>query len=140
MKKTDHVFVIDTNTLISAFILPDSVSGKAVNKAIKIGHIVFSRSTNREFADVFIRSKFDKYLPLEVRVQIINNLKSLVIFVQPRVEITASRDKKDNQFLELAVAAKASCIISGDKDLLVLHPFQGIPIINASDFFAYQFT
>ena len=36
--------------------------------------------------------------------------------------------------LSLAVAAKAECIITGDKDLLVLDPFKGILIINAADF------
>lgn len=48
--------------------------------------------------------------------------------------ITACRDPKDNKFLELAVAAKASCIITGDKDLLELHPFRGIPILTVNDF------
>ncbi|MGN6530740.1 MAG: PIN domain-containing protein [Ginsengibacter sp.] len=42
--------------------------------------------------------------------------------------------KKDNKYLELAVHYKASCIITGDKDLLVLHPFRNIPILTASDF------
>jgi len=36
--------------------------------------------------------------------------------------------------LELAISAKASCLITGDKDLLILHPFRGIPILNAVDF------
>ena len=44
------------------------------------------------------------------------------------------RDPKDNKFLELAISANASCIITGDKDLLVMHPFRGIPILNAFDF------
>jgi predicted nucleic acid-binding protein len=33
----------------------------------------------------------------------------------------------------------ASCIITGDDDLLVLHPFRGIPIVNASDFLNMRF-
>jgi len=52
----------------------------------------------------------------------------------PEIEITDCRDPKDNKFLELAVTANASCIITGDDDLLVLHPFRNIPILNASDF------
>jgi len=47
--------------------------------------------------------------------------------------ITACRDLKDDKFLELAVAAKAFCIIT-DEDLLILNPFRGIPILNAVDF------
>jgi hypothetical protein len=34
----------------------------------------------------------------------------------------------------LAVSGKASCIISGDQDLLVLHPFREIPIVTPRDF------
>lgn len=54
--------------------------------------------------------------------------------IAPDVSITDCRDPKDNKYLELAISANASCIISADKDLLVLHPFRGIPILNAVDF------
>jgi putative PIN family toxin of toxin-antitoxin system len=53
---------------------------------------------------------------------------------KPKISFTDCRDTKDNKFLELAVSANASCIITGDKDLLVLNPFRGIPILNAADF------
>ena len=139
MKKTDHLFVIDTNTLISAFLLPHSTARKALDKAIKTGYIALSQSTANEFAEVFIRPKFDKYLPLDIRLSIINEFTSLAIFFQPEIPIAASRDHKDDQFLELAIAAKATCIISGDKDLLVLHPFNGIPIITAAEYLHSSF-
>ena len=38
--------------------------------------------------------------------------------------------------LAAAVAAKADIIVSGDEDLLVLHPFEGIPIVGPADFLA----
>jgi predicted nucleic acid-binding protein len=44
----------------------------------------------------------------------------------------ACRDPDDDIILATALAAHADLIISGDDDLLVLHPFQGIPILNAS--------
>lgn len=43
--------------------------------------------------------------------------------------VTECRDPKDNKFLELAVSGKATCIVSGDKDLLALHPFRGIQMV-----------
>lgn len=46
----------------------------------------------------------------------------------------ASKDPKDGMFLQLAVDSNAACIISGDPHLLELHPFRGIPILNATDF------
>ena len=42
-------------------------------------------------------------------------------------QITVCPDPKDDKFLSLAVSAKASAIVSGDDDLLVLHPFDKDP-------------
>jgi len=38
--------------------------------------------------------------------------------------IDACRDATDNKFLELAVSGRANHIVSGDSDLLLLHPFR----------------
>jgi predicted nucleic acid-binding protein len=50
--------------------------------------------------------------------------------------VSECRDPKDNKFLELALSGKALCIISGDDDLLVLHPFRGIPVVSPQTFLA----
>jgi len=57
---------------------------------------------------------------------------SLVVLKTASKELC--RDASDNKFLECAISARADCIISGDKDLLVLETIQGIPILNASEF------
>jgi putative PIN family toxin of toxin-antitoxin system len=44
------------------------------------------------------------------------------------------RDSDDVKILGLAVAANANYIVTGDKDLLVLKEFQGIPILNPRAF------
>jgi uncharacterized protein len=43
------------------------------------------------------------------------------------------RDPKDDKFLALAVNGEAHYLISGDKDLLVMHPFRNIAIITADE-------
>ena len=129
-----QALVFDTNVLISAFILPKSTARKALDKALDIGRIVFSKSTVDEFAEVMLRSKFDKYAPLPDRLDALNQLVDLADIISPRFTITASRDEKDDQFLELAVAANATYIVSGDQDLLILNPFRNIPILTAADF------
>ncbi len=48
--------------------------------------------------------------------------------------VRACRDPKDDMYLELAVSDEATCIVSGDQDLLQLNPFQGIPIITPDEF------
>ena len=48
--------------------------------------------------------------------------------------IQACRDPKDDKFLELAVNGEADLIISGDEDLLTLHPFMDISILSTADY------
>jgi len=48
----------------------------------------------------------------------------------PRV---VPNDINDDQVIACALAAGATLIISGDSDLLVLHPWRGIQILNAAE-------
>lgn len=132
--KTTKRYVFDTNTLVSSFLLPGSVARQALNLARQTGHIVLSKVTADEFKGVFVRPKFDRYLPLAIRLEIIESFDSLAVYIRPHHKITDCRDAKDNKFLEVALSIKADAIITGDQDLLVLHPYRDIPIINARSF------
>lgn len=129
-----NIYVFDTNSLISAHLLPLSVTRKAFDIALEKGIIAHSRETFSELVEVFTRPKFDKYISIEDRLNAINTIELRSQLIEVSVPVTACRDPKDDKFLALALAIKADCIITGDKDLLVLHPFQGIPILAPSDF------
>lgn len=43
-------------------------------------------------------------------------------------------DPKDNHILACALAGKVDIVVSGDKDLLRLKEYEGIPIVNSMDF------
>ena len=128
------IFVFDTNAFISAHLIQDSVSARAYGAGFTKGKLAVSEDVLSEYVEVLYRSKFDKYLSTEQREEVIEKLLRVAIIVKPIETIAACRDRKDNIFLELALAANASCLVSGDPDLLVLHPFRGIPIVPASDF------
>jgi predicted nucleic acid-binding protein len=49
-------------------------------------------------------------------------------------EINACRDPKDDKFLTAAVNGHADALVTGDEDLLQLHPFLGIPILTPKRF------
>ena len=51
-----------------------------------------------------------------------------------RDRVVECRDPTDDKFLDLAVNGRADLILTGDKDLLVLNPFRGIPIVAPSTF------
>lgn len=128
------LFVFDTNVFISAALLEGSVNDLALNKAFEIGKVIISEESFAEFAEVIFRKKFDKYLTTERRLQVIQKLEKDTVKYKIDNYITACRDPKDNKFLELAVTAHATGIVSGDQDLLILHPFEKIPIISPADF------
>lgn len=60
-KRMIKYFVFDTNTLISAFLLIDSINRKAIIRAILDGEIAFSSETLNEFKEVIFRKIFDSY-------------------------------------------------------------------------------
>ena len=90
---------------------------------------MISVATVDELNEVLRRQHFDKYVREAQRLEFLAALIREAELVDVTEIVTECRDPKDNKFLELAVSAQATCIISGDKDLLALHPFRGIPVI-----------
>ncbi|MGN6602436.1 MAG: putative toxin-antitoxin system toxin component, PIN family [Ginsengibacter sp.] len=131
----NELFVFDTNSLVSGLLIEGSTTARAIDRAIKLGNLVFSNETLDEFIEVLFRKKFDKYfLNNEERWDAIRRISDVGFFFSPLEIITDCRDPKDNKFLEVAFAAKASCIVTGDKDLLILNPFRRIRILTANNF------
>lgn len=129
--------VIDTGVLISALIKRNSTPGKILEQ-IRSGQlvIIYSVPILLEIIDVLGRSSIrNKY---QIRPEDISALVSLVRLrgelVDPQKTILVCRDEKDNKFLEAALEGNAVIIVSGDKDLLALHPFRGIHILSPAAF------
>lgn len=61
---------------------------------------------------------------------------SLSRMVDIQWRCAACRDPKDDKFLHVAVNGEAEAIITGDADLLALHPFHGVEIVTPADFLA----
>ncbi len=127
---SERRYVLDTNILISIILLASSIPQQAFDKVIAIGKILQSEATLEEIERVIMRSKFDKYLTRAEREIFLNKLKQDSLMIAVNITITDCRDPKDNKFLELALSGNANGIISGDNDLLVLHPFRTIPIVT----------
>lgn len=127
-----HVF--DTNTLVSAVLFERSQPGQALRRALRRGRVLLSSPTLEELAEVLQREKFERYVTAAEREEFLVALVESVLFMEPTEEVRAYRDAKDDKFLELAVSGRATYLISGDADLLVLHPFRGIAIMTATEF------
>jgi len=127
-------FVIDTNVLISAFVFKSKNPGDALKRCFLSGKVVLSTEVVTEYRTRLLDKKFDPFISIKSREEILIHFADWCEWVDPGKIIHASRDVDDNKFLELAMSANASCIITGDKDLLVLHPFEHISIITPRDF------
>ena len=61
-------------------------------------------------------------------------LREAAIVVNPTRRVTDCRDPADNALLECALAGETDVLVTGDKDLLTLHPFRGISILRPTEF------
>jgi len=126
--------VFDTNALISALLFEQSTPGQALVYASRQGEVLLSTSLANELNETLQRKKFERYVTAEQREEFLIALVQSAALVEVRETVSICRDPKDNHILELAVSGKADVIVTGDADLLVLHPFRGIAILNPQGF------
>jgi putative PIN family toxin of toxin-antitoxin system len=129
--------VVDTNILVRALIMPHGTVGPVLLRLRQGDYVLlYAHSLLEELVDVLNRPRIrDKYGLTE---QDIETVMGLILLhgkaVVPQEHIAACRDPRDDQFLEVAVSGKADVLVTGDEDLLVLHPFAGIPILPPAAF------
>lgn len=129
--------VIDTQILLRAVINRRSLPARIVYELADEYTLLLSEATLGEIEDVLRRPKVRQKFELsdEAIQELLQRLargERIVVQNVPPV----SRDPKDNIFLACALTGNAQYIVSEDKDLLVLNPYNSIKIINALDFFA----
>jgi putative PIN family toxin of toxin-antitoxin system len=126
--------VIDANTVISAALNPNGLPRRAMALARARGTIVLSEDVYAEIAEVMARPKFAPVLTDDRRREILELLSAAALWIKPNETVRDCRDSKDNRYLELALAAGAMAIVSGDEDLLVLSPWRGIRVLRPAEF------
>lgn len=131
---TTNRFVFDTNVLVSAALRRRSLPRQALDVEFAQSRVLISQETFNELREVLFRPKFDKYLTTEARITFLTTLLAEAEAVHVGERLAVCRDPKDDKFLDVAVHGAAICIISGDNDLLVLHPFRTIPIFTPHAF------
>ena len=128
--------VLDTNVLVSSMIASRGTIGRVLQLLRDDEFVaVYSKPMIHEVIEVLRRPRIqEKY---QIGSQEIYALLRLIVFrgspVVPITKIYVCRDSKDNKFLEAAVDGEADCIVTGDMDLLTLHPFRGIAILSPTD-------
>ncbi len=127
--------VLDTNVVVSALIW-----GGVPRQLLDLGRD--SRTTFftsslllNELADVLARDKFASLLAAQdiTPTFLMQRYGMLANLVKPQPIERTVCDIDDDAVIATALAAQADVIATGDSDLLVLHPWQGIQILNAAD-------
>ena len=122
--------VLDTNVIISGLLSSTSTPAQAVERAITCGQLLASTATLRELVTTLLSPRLDRYVPRGRRDALFLRLAPLVEIVEVVQQVRACRDPDDDKFLEAEVNGRADVVVSGDADLLALHPFRQIPILT----------
>lgn len=135
------IAVVDTNVWISGFLSKSGAPALLTRQVVGRGRPVFSLATFAELQERLWRPKFDRYLSMEHRKQLLRDVDAVAhwVTIPPEIEQQAfSRDPDDNKFIHAALAANASWLVTGDQDLLVLandlQPL-GVQILSPADAF-----
>ena len=132
--KTPYI-VIDTNVIISAGILPNSRTGHMLSSAFDQFILAQNTATWQELIDRIKKPKLDRYFPYShSRTEFLLHVNTNVAFFDIHAVATECSDPTDNKFLGLALDAGATVIVSGDRALQTLHPYQGIAIYSPAEF------
>ena len=123
--------VLDANVIIAAFAargLCESIMEVCLSE-----HDI---ELSDDLLDEVLRNLRDK---IKLPKDVVDNIGSLLrehsdISIPSPLASDVCRDPDDIKILGLAVASNADCIVTGDKDLLVLESFEGIPILNPRSF------
>lgn len=126
--------VLDTNVVISALLFRGPTSQLVECWRDKKFIPVVSKAVVEEYLRVLAYSKFQLSV-VEVRSLI---ERQLLPFAEP-VEVTdipvvIRQDPSDNIFLACAYAGRARYLVSGDRHLLTLKRYRGIPILTVRSF------
>ena len=134
--------VLDTNTVVSALLF-----GGKPRELLDLGRtgelsLFTSEVMLDELLDVLSLSKFAQRLaaavPPATPTSLIQRYVTLTTVVTPDpIERTVPTDVDDDMVIATALAAAAELIVTGDSDLLVLHPLRGMQILKATEALDY---
>ncbi len=124
--------LFDTNVFISAFLVPGSKAEQALLLARHKRFTLYSSVQILTETANTLRSKFHQAdEDVQEALRLISRAATVL---RPKARVALLTDDPDNRILECAVEASADAIVTGDRHLLQLKSFQGIPILRLADF------
>lgn len=131
--------IVDTSTLVSAFLFPDSVPGRVLALAEQgIYPLHFSpiiwEEVKRSLHNPRLRKSYS-YTDAKIEFWMTELDEIGIPILKPLPDIgNICRDPDDNHVLAAALVVKAEFIVTGDKDLLTLGQYKKTRIVLAKAF------
>ncbi|MGE5713854.1 MAG: putative toxin-antitoxin system toxin component, PIN family [Betaproteobacteria bacterium] len=127
--------LLDTNVLIAAFVARGACS-ELFEHCARSHALVTSTALLAEL-ETTLRRKFGA--TVRDAHAVVALLQRKVDLIDPRpLDRPVCRDPDDDKVLAAALSGRCNCIITGDKDLLVLESFKGIPIVTPMMFWKVE--
>lgn len=127
--------LLDTNVLIAAF-LTRGVCAELLEYVVERHEPVCSAYVVREFQET-LAEKFK--IPRADAAAAARLLGSRFAMVEPMdLGGPVCRDADDDPVLGTALAGRCTCLITGDRDLLVLKTFRGVAILSPQQFWRFE--
>ena len=117
-------------------ITPEGKAARAIQVAQNTSVILYSEASFAELTDVLSRPYFLRFRSNGMIAELLTAILALGHLVDVTHTVNECRDPRDNHILELALSGQADTILTGDNDLLTLHPWRGIALLNPADFLA----
>ena len=127
--------LLDTNVLVAALIARGTCSD-LLEHCVRHHVVISSRPLLDELHDVLSRKFRQRAADVRATVRLFEETFTLVTPVP--LEAPACRDPDDDIVLATARAGECVAIVTGDQDLLVLDPFQGIRLLTPSAFWKWE--
>ncbi len=134
MPENHQRIVIDTNIFISFLINSDF---SKLDKIIIEGNatMLLSSELINELISVFDRPKFKKIITNKDKEILMSFFTEFGELVRVKNKVKLSRDSKDDFLLSLSIDGKATHLITGDADLLILKKVKKTKILTIKDYF-----
>ncbi len=123
--------VLDTNVLIARGACAELVEHCVLNHTLVTSDFILSELRGK------LITKFS--FSLEEVDEAVVLLESQMEIVTPTILAQpVCRDAEDDQILATAMAGQAACIVTGDKDLLVLQRHEDVAIVSPKEFADFE--
>ena len=127
--------LLDTNVLVAALVAR-GVCSDLLEHCVRQHSVISSRPLLNELHEVLVR-KF-RQREVDVRAAVRLFADTFVLVAPDALEPPACRDRDDDVVLATALAGECAAIITGDQDLLIMDPFQGIRVLAPSAFWKWE--